>query len=55
MFEVGEGAVHVFGEAVHFVGEDAGFDGGNAAEAPAGGGHGLDEFGFEEAGGGELG
>jgi hypothetical protein len=27
VFEVREGAVYVFGEAVHFIGEDAGFDG----------------------------
>ena len=39
---------------VHFVGEEGGFDGGEAAEAPAGGGHGFYQFGFEEAGGGEL-
>jgi hypothetical protein len=48
-------SIHVDGHAVHFVGEDGGLDGGDAAEAPAGGGHGFDEFGFEEAGGGELG
>lgn len=52
--EVFEGAVYVFGDAVHFVGEDAGLNGGDAAETPAGGGHGFDQFGFEEAGGGEF-
>ena len=35
-------------------GEEVGFDGGEAAETPAGVGQGLDEFGFEMVGGLEL-
>lgn len=35
--------------------EQAGFDGGDAAEAPAGGCEDFDEFGFEGGGGLELG
>ncbi len=34
--------------------EEVGFDGREAAEAPAGGGEGFDEFGFEGRGGGEV-
>src|SRR6185312_4587108 len=51
----GEGFVGVGGEAVNFVAEESGFDGGDAAQAPAGGDHGFDQFGFDEAGGGEIG
>ena len=38
----------------HFVGEEGGFDDGEAAQAPAGGGHGFDQLDFDGAGGGEF-
>src|SRR5258708_1617473 len=42
------------GAARHFVVEQGGFDGGNAAQAPAGGGHGLNQFLLDAALGIEL-
>ena len=42
------------GAARHFLVEQGGFDGGNAAQAPAGGGHGLDQIHLDAALGIEL-
>jgi hypothetical protein len=50
----GEFFVNIFGAACQFVGEEAGFDGTDAAKAPAGDGHGLDQFHFQIVGGLEL-
>jgi hypothetical protein len=50
----GEFFVDVFGSPGQLIGEQAGFDGPDAAEAPAGDGHGLDQVHFDGAGGLEL-
>jgi hypothetical protein len=47
-------AVNVIEAALNFIGEEVGFDIGEAAQAPAGGGHGFDQFDFDGAGGGEF-
>jgi hypothetical protein len=44
----------VLGVPRHFVVEQGGFDGGDAAQAPAGGGHGLDQIDLDAALGMEL-
>ncbi len=49
-----EFSVNIFGAVLDFVAEQTGFDLGEASQTPAGGGHGLHEFGLDGAGGGEL-
>jgi len=51
---VGKKAVNVIDAGFHFVAEEGGFDVGEAAQAPAGGGHGFDQLDFDGAGGGEF-
>jgi hypothetical protein len=51
---VGELLVDVLGAAQHFVGQQNGFDVTDAAQAPAGGDHGLDQFLLDAALGIEL-
>ena len=46
--------VDVFGATCELVGEQAGFDGPDAAQPPAGDGHGLDQIHLDRAGGVEL-
>jgi hypothetical protein len=46
--------VHIFGAALELMGEQAGFDGPDAAQAPAGDGHGLDQIHLDRVGGVEL-
>ena len=46
--------VEVFGAAQGLVVQKGGFDGGGAAEAPARGGHGMDQFDFDAGLGSEL-
>jgi hypothetical protein len=50
----GEFVVDIFGAARQLIGEQAGFDGPDAAEAPAGDGHGLDQIRLDRIGGLEL-
>jgi hypothetical protein len=50
----GEFFLDVFGAARQLVGEQAGFDGPDAAQAPAGDGHGLDQIHLDRVGGLEL-
>ena len=50
----GEKVGKVIDGGFHFVGEKGGFDIREAAQAPAGGGHGFDQFDFDGAGGGEF-
>ena len=52
--DAGKLAVNVIEAALDFVAEEVGFDIGEAAQAPAGGDHGFDQFDFDGAGGGEL-
>ena len=60
IFDVGlaldifEKVLKVADAGFHFVGEEGGFDIGEAAQAPAGGGHGFDQLDFDGAGGGEF-
>ena len=60
IFDVGlaldifEKVLKVADAGFHFVGEEGGFDVGEAAQAPAGGGHGFDQLDFDGAGGGEF-
>jgi len=49
-----EGLLDVPGMAQHFVGQKVGFDGTDAAQAPAGDGHGLDQLHFDAGLGIEL-
>lgn len=51
---VAEKAIDVLDAGLHFVGEEGGFDVGEAAQAPAGGGHGFDQLDFDGTGGGEF-
>jgi len=51
---VGEFFVHVFGAALELMREQTGFDGPDAAQAPAGDGHGLDQIHLDRVGGVEL-
>jgi len=51
---IGKKAVNVIDAGFHFVAEEGGFDVGEAAQAPAGGGHGFDQLDLDGAGGGEL-
>jgi len=51
---VGEFVVDFFGAARQLVGEQAGFDGPDAAQAPAGDGHGFDQIHLDRVGGLEL-
>ncbi len=51
---VGKKALDVIDAGLDFVGEEGGFDVGEAAQAPAGGGHGFDQLDFDGAGGGEF-
>jgi len=46
--------VNIIDGGFHFVAEEGGFDIGEAAQAPAGGDHGFNQFDFDGAGGGEL-
>jgi hypothetical protein len=50
----GEFFVHVFGAALERMAEQASFDGPDAAQAPAGDGHGLDQIHLDRVGGVEL-
>ena len=52
--DIGKNAIDVIDAGVDFVGEEGGFDCGEAAQAPAGGGHGFDQLDFDGAGGGEF-
>jgi hypothetical protein len=52
--DIGKKVVDVIDGGFHFVAEEGGFDIGEAAQAPAGGDHGFDQFDFDGAGGGEL-
>ena len=52
--DIGKKVVNVIDAGFHFVGEEGGFDIGEAAQAPAGGGHGFDQLDFDGAGGGEF-
>ena len=51
LFDVG---VDLVGTAEHFVVQEHGFDGADAAQAPAGDGHGLDQLHFDAGLGSEL-
>jgi hypothetical protein len=52
--DAGEKVGKVIDAGFHFVGKEGGFDIGEAAQAPAGGGHGFDQLDFDGAGGGEF-
>ena len=52
--DIFEKVFEVIDAGFHFVGEEGGFDIGEAAQAPAGRGHGFDQFDFDGAGGGEV-
>ena len=52
--DIGKKVVNVIDAGFHFVSEEGGFDVGEAAQAPAGGGHGFDQLDFDGAGGGEF-
>lgn len=51
----GENLFGLLGAEDHFIAQQCGFDGAEAAQTPAGGGHGLHQFHFDAAGGGKLG
>ena len=51
---IGKKAFDVIDGGLHFVGEQGGFYVGEAAQAPAGGGHGFDQLDLDGAGGGEF-
>jgi len=52
--DIGKKVVNVIDGGFHFVGEEGGFYVGEAAQTPAGGNHGFDQFDFDGAGRGEL-
>jgi hypothetical protein len=52
--ELGEFVVDIFGAAGQLIGEEAGFDGPDAAQAPAGESHGLDQIHLDRSGWAEL-
>jgi hypothetical protein len=52
--DVLELAINIKGAELDFIADQGGFDLGEAAEAPAGGDHGLDQFDFDGSRGGEL-
>jgi hypothetical protein len=52
--DVGEKAIDVIDAGQNFVGEEGGFDVGEAAQAPAGGGHVFDQLDFDGTGGDEF-
>jgi hypothetical protein len=52
--QLAEFVINILGAARQLVGEQAGFDGPNAAQPPAGDGHGLDQVHLDVVGGAEL-
>jgi hypothetical protein len=52
--DVREEVFDVIDAGLDFVGEEGGLDYREAAQAPAGGGHGFDQLDFDGAGGGEF-